>query len=243
MLLGEADELAGGGAHLGHRAGARVVGVAPEGLDRVDHGQVQPLALEPLEDVAQRRLGRELHRTLGQAHAVGPGADLLDRLLARDVGAGRAALGRRRAGLQQEGRLAHARVAGEQDGRARHQAAAADAVELLEPGRQARRGGRLGLQVLELQAAGLGAAGRGHGAGRPGGRLLDQAVPGAAGRALAAPARMGRAAALTDIDCAVARQGQTPILQNKLGMVIRVGPPGAIAPRPVSQNAVRLGGE
>ena len=64
---------------------------------------------------------------------LGAGADLLDRLLAGDVGAARAAPGRLGADLQQQGRFADARIAGQQDRRAGHDAAAADPVELLEP--------------------------------------------------------------------------------------------------------------
>ena len=187
--------------------------------------------MSAVDDVAQGGLGGELHGRVGQAHALGAGADLLDGLLAGDVGAGRPAQRRLGADLQQQGRLADPRIAGQQDGRAGHDAAAADPVELVHAGDDARRGGRVGLQALEGQAPRLGPARGGQGARRTRDDLLGQAVPRPARRALAGPLGMDRAAGLAGVDGAVAGHG-APILVTAMLIPPRPGfpPQGAVSP-------------
>ena len=78
-------------------------------------------------------------RWTGAGSPSGPGANLFDRLLARDVGHP-CALQRRPSGdVEQKGRFADAGVAAQQDRRARHHAAAADPVELGHAGDDTRR--------------------------------------------------------------------------------------------------------
>ena len=125
---------------------------------------------------------------------------LIERLLAGDVGAFEAGAafgrGQRRHHLQQHGRLADAGIAAHQQRRARHHAAAADAVELGDAGNPPRQ-----------RRAGAGKPGKGQlpapGAAQAPGRalarqLLDERVPAAAGVAPPGPFRLGGAAFLTD---------------------------------------------
>jgi len=138
---------------------------------------------------------------------VGAGADLLNGLLAGNIGAAGAAQGRLADHLHQQGGLAHAGIAADQQGRARHHTAAADPVELRHAGKDARRRRRLGLKGLEHQTsltpAGLGRRQSPRGARL---RLLDHGVPGPAGGALAGPFSLHAAAGLADIDRAVSGQ-------------------------------------
>jgi len=94
LFLGQAHHLAGGGAHLGHRAGGGLQLVAPQGLDGVDDHEVELIGLQTFHHLAQARLGGEAHGGVGEAHALGPGAHLLHRLFAGDIGDGGAAQGR-----------------------------------------------------------------------------------------------------------------------------------------------------
>jgi hypothetical protein len=100
--------------------------------------------------------------------------------------------------LQQQRRLADAGIAGDQQRRAWHQAAAGHPVELADAGaasvRALDRTGERREHQATLRPARrrpLRAVARG---------LLDQRVPGAAGIAAAAPLRMRRPALLTDVD-------------------------------------------
>ena len=83
--LAKADELVGGGADLGDRAGGAVDVVGPHGLDRVDDRERRALGLERGQDVAQVGLGGEPQRRVGEAEAAGAHADLRGGLLAGDV--------------------------------------------------------------------------------------------------------------------------------------------------------------
>src|SRR5690349_21653681 len=99
--------------------------------------------------------------------------------------------------LGEQGRLADAGIAADQQHRAAHEAATGDAVELGHSGRQARRLLALAGQRLqrELPAFTSGADRDRHGAGRI---FFRERIPLAAGLALALPAVVGRAAVLTD---------------------------------------------
>jgi hypothetical protein len=207
LLLGQADQLGGAGANLGDRAGAGLVGVAPHRLDRVDDHEIEVVALQPIQDVAQRGLGGQADIGVGQAHAIGAAPDLLDGLFARDVGAGHAAEGGAGADLQQQGGLADTGVAADQDGRARHHAAAADPVELVDASHDARRRDGVALQTGELQAAHPRGLGRRQGARGSGADLLDQRIPALTGGALSGPLGLDRAAGLASVDGAVSGHG------------------------------------
>ena len=112
--------------------------------------------------------------------------------------AGRPARCRGVHGLQQQGGFANARVAADQHHAAFHDAAAQHAVQLVDAA------GVRATSCASMAARGItGCAlarpaqpcGRSGGFARPGlGHLLDQGVPGAAGRAFAQPARAGAAA-------------------------------------------------
>src|SRR5205823_10279926 len=69
----------------------------------------------------------------------GPQPHLVDRLLAGDIGGGAALAGERGRDLQQQRRFADAGIAPDQDRRAGDEAAAADAVDLADPGLAPRR--------------------------------------------------------------------------------------------------------
>ena len=73
------------------------------------------------------------------AEPLGAEPDLGDRLLARDVDDRLAGLRERAGGLQEQRRLADARIAADEERRAAHEAAAGDPVELGDAGRDARR--------------------------------------------------------------------------------------------------------
>ena len=187
-----ADQLAcAAGAHLGDRAGRRLEGVAPHGLDRIDDHDVGRVALRAPATMSRTRgLGGELHRRVGQAQALGAQrgpARPPPRRRCRRRRALRA--GERRRHLQQQGRLADAGIAADQERRARHQPAAADPVELVDAALVARRLRRRAGQAGELErrpsAAGAPAPPpAGPGAARG---FLDDGVPLAAALAAAAP--------------------------------------------------------
>ena len=200
--LGEADQRLRAAAHLRHGAGGRLDRFGPHGLDRVDDRQRRGQALgQGGDNVLDIGLGRKLHRRMAQAQPLGAQAHLRDRLLARDVGDAMPRGGQRRGSLHQQRRFADAGVAADQDHRAAHEAAARHTVELGEAGRGARGLVRLAGQPLQREYAALGAGrarrhGPRHWVRRAG--LLDNGVPAAAGLALALPAIVDRAAALTD---------------------------------------------
>src|SRR5207237_2081037 len=131
------------------------------------------------------------------AETLGAQADLIDGLLAGDVGRDRrpsgrllAARGDRRCRLEEQCRLADPGIAADQDRRAGHEPAAADPVELGNSSLSARRQyARSGQPDKAERAAAtpvrssLGVSPR-HLLAR---ELLDQAVPGAAAVAAAGP--------------------------------------------------------
>ena len=238
-------------AHLGHRAGRAVDRVEPHGLDRIDHrdlGRVGPL--ERRHDVAHRGGGGELHRRVAEPQPLGAQPHLVDRLLARDVGAGGVLLGERRRDLQQQRRLADAGIAADQQRRADHQAAAADAVELDDAALVARRLRRRAGEAGELERAALAAA-RQPAAGRAGRgrRFLGDGVPFAAALAAAAPLGRDGAARLADealerpghsVQLALAEAPAVAVQPARLVPVVRVaaqrlhlrpGPTGSLSAR------------
>ncbi len=172
--------------------------VGPEGLDRVDHRERRAFGLERGQDVAEVGFGGELQRGAREAEAARAHADLGGGLLAGDVDGGGAAGGEGGGGLQEQGGLADAGVAADEDGRGRDQTAAERAVELGDAGKGARQWWLGGGEVAEGDAT---AAGRAEGAaggalGEAG--LLGDGVPGTAGVAAAGPFGVGGAALVAD---------------------------------------------
>ena len=92
---------------------------------------------------------------VGEAEPLGAQPHLRHRLLAGDVDRAMARARERRGDLDQQRRLADAGIAAEQQHRAAHEAAAGDAVELGDAGRQARGLVRLAGERLERERAAL----------------------------------------------------------------------------------------
>ena len=91
---------------------------------------------------------------LGEAEAGGAQTHLGGRFLARHVDDARSRSGDRGAGLDEQRRLADARLAADQGRRARHEAAAGHPVEFADPGDDARLGLRDAAEVLERERRG-----------------------------------------------------------------------------------------
>jgi len=185
-LLGQADQLGGDLTDLPDPAGGAGQLRVGHGLDRVDHHDGRLDLLDQGADGAEVGLGGQQQRGVEGPETLGPQADLLARLLGADV-QHRPVLGQAGQHPQEQGRLADAGLAGQQHHRPGDQAAAQDPVELPDPGGAvgAGLGGDLGDRDRGRHRAGC------PGRGRPLQDLLDQAVPGATGRAAADPARAG----------------------------------------------------
>src|SRR5205814_1914419 len=120
-----------------------------------------------------------------------------DRLLARDVDGALAGARERGRRLDQQGRLADARIAADQQRRAADETAAGDAVELGHPGSDARRLMGFAGERLERERPALaGGPPEARPRARRAGRLLDDGVPFSARLALALPAPGDGAAVL-----------------------------------------------
>ncbi len=189
--LGVADHLVCRGADLGDRTGCGLDMVEPHGLDRIDYHEVGPFGVERGEDVAERCLGAEAHRRIGQPEPLRAHLHLRRRLFAREVKRLQPRSREGGGGLQEQGRFADAGVAADQDRRGRHQPAAQDPVELVQPRGAARRWRIRGGEVGERHVASLGDLGLRPGRKR---RLLDDGIPCPAGLAPPGPFRIGRAA-------------------------------------------------
>ena len=107
-------------------------------LHRIDDHERRLDARDLLENPLEARLGEQVERRVADAEPLAARLDLVLGLLAGAVEhrADRARHVRR--GLQQQRRLADARLAAEQHQRAGHDAAAEHAIELVDAGRQAR---------------------------------------------------------------------------------------------------------
>ena len=207
--LGVADDALGGGPYLRDRAGGRFGEVGPQRLDGIEDDEVRPPALaQRRQDVLDIGLGGEFHRRGRRTESLRAQPDLRHGLLAGDVDDPMAAICKRRRRLHQQRRLADAGIAADQHGRAAHEAAARGTVELGDAGDDARRILDLPRQGGECHRPAL--AGRAQGTRNrtdAAGAFLDQRVPGAAGLALARPARRDVAAGLADELDAGLRQG------------------------------------
>ena len=197
--LGVAQERLGARAHLRHRSRRRLRHVGVHRLYRIDDDQRRAGACRAGgENILDLSCGGQLHRRIGEIEPGRAQAHLGDGLLARNIDDARASARQSRAGLDEQSGFANARLAAEQQHRARHEAAAGDTVEFVDACRNSWRRPAFASQPLEFEdAAARGAAGNG---GRAGLRLFNEAVPLAAGVAATLPPRRDGAAVLTDVD-------------------------------------------
>ncbi len=187
LCLAKARQLRRALAHLGHRPGRRLHRVRPHGLDRVDHRDSGAQAHQRGQNLFQVDLGQQLHATDIQLQPPRAQGDLLARFLAGDIKHVLAGLRQTRQRLQQQGRLADARIAADQHDATGHQPATEHAIEFFHPGGLPRLFARTYLGQ-HLQAPG--AAQRGEVATRRLRRFdhgLDQGVPLPAARTLTLP--------------------------------------------------------
>ena len=94
---------------------------------------------ERRQDMRQARFAGERDRRIRQAEALGAQAHLRRRFLAGEIDGAPAGASQRRRELQQQRRFADAGLAADEQRRARHDAAAGDAVQFADAGREARR--------------------------------------------------------------------------------------------------------
>ena len=139
-------------------------------------------ARDLFEDALDARLGQQVERRVADAEPLAAALDLVLRFLARRVEHRPDFAREVRGRLEQQRRLADARLAAEQHQRPRHDAAAEHAIELADAGRQPRRrqpsrprrraapSDRLPARVSAAPSGGTGLRGA----------LLRQRVPGAA---------------------------------------------------------------
>ena len=119
----------------------------PIGLHRVDHQQRRLDLLDVAEHRAEVGLGGQVQLVGQRVRPAGPQPDLGGGLLAGDVQRASAGLGPAGGDLEQQGRLADARLAGEQHHRAGHQPAAEHPVQLADPGQGSV--GRVGADLAD----------------------------------------------------------------------------------------------
>ncbi len=127
--LGEPRQLRRTFAHLRHRTRRRGQCIGIQGLDRVDDGDIRLFGLDHRLDFRESGFRQHLHMFSFDIEPLRAQRDLLRRFLARHIDdlASGADGGQR---LQQQRRLADARITADQDHRARHQPAAEHTVEL-----------------------------------------------------------------------------------------------------------------
>jgi hypothetical protein len=191
-LRGE-QELCRRFAHLADAAGRRLELHREHGLHRVDDHERRPQPGDLLEDALDAGLRQQVERRNADAEPVAAALDLMLRLLARGVQHRPDGAREMCRGLQQERRLADARLAAEENEGAGHDAAAEHAIELADAARQPLRLCALDFRVqlgraggAELRVA-IARRRRCRGLGHA---LLDQGIPGAA--LGAAPHPLGR---------------------------------------------------
>ncbi len=199
-LLGEADQFLRRSTNLTDRAGRALDQVAVHRLDRIDDQQRWRCSRpDGGQNIPHRRRRRQPHRRTAEPEPDRAQTHLIDRLLARHIDDIAARLGQLCRDLQQQGRLADARIAAQQHRRSRHDPAADGPVELGNPGPHTLRQGdhRVEPDQIDRLAASLKIVLRGeHGNRR---RFLHQRIPLGAVGALPLPSMLLRSARLTDI--------------------------------------------
>ena len=198
--LGEVDQELRAGPQLGDGAGSGLQQGRPHGLDRIDHDHVGAgPGLERGQNIAQIGFDAEREGGVRKSETLRAQADLRDRLLAGKVDHLLAAPAERRERLQQKGRLSDAGVAADNDRGSRHQAAAGDPVEFLDPGDDPRRHRVFAFKTDQFDQPALGHRGpRRPADARGGAGFLGDRVPRTAAVATAGPLGTFRAAALAD---------------------------------------------
>ena len=159
-LLRDAQEPRCGLAHLRHRAGRRPERRGVQRLHRVDDADVRPLRFECRAHGVELGLGEDLD-ILGPAEPRRAKRDLRSRLLAGHEQCATSAARDRPERLEQERRLADARLSPDEHERGRNEPASEHAVQLGNPGGDAfrlvdrdvaERNGRAGRAVAESVA-------------------------------------------------------------------------------------------
>ena len=205
----EADQRLRGRAHLGYRAGRGFHRVRPHGLNGIDDDEPRRLAVsEGCQDVFDRGLGCDLDGGVRKAQALRAKPDLRGCLLAGNVDGALVLPCDRCGDLDEQGGLADARIAADQQYRAPDKAAAGDAVELSNAASEPRRLLRVSGQGFERERPALARA-SGCRRFRRAGTLFGDRVPLAAGLALSLPAARHRAAVLTDEGQGTAGHGRS----------------------------------
>jgi hypothetical protein len=196
-FLGEADQSLRRAAHLRDGAGRGFDHVGPHRLDRIDDDEARRGALgKRCDDVFNRSLGGQLHRSPGESKPFGSQPHLCDSLFTGDIDGTLRRLRQRRRHLDQQRGLADAWIAAEEKHRSAHEAAAGDAVEFRDAARQPRRVAGFAGKRFERKAPPL--ARRAAGEGGTLASLLADGIPFAARLAFALPAAVGGAAILAD---------------------------------------------
>ncbi len=151
-VLGDPHQRSRDGADLRDTSGGTVDVCARDGLDGVDDQQIGPTASMWPSDSRQVDLGGEVESVFECAGALRPHPHLRCRLLARDVEHPLAASRRLGGHLEQQGGLADAGLAGQQEHRAGNDPATEDAVELGHAAALRRRGLALHLRDRHSRA-------------------------------------------------------------------------------------------
>ncbi len=183
--LRQPDQFLSRRANLGDGARRGLQRIDVERLDGIDDHHIGGVGrVKAGRDIAHRRRGGKLDGGFAQRQTVGAELELIDGFLTGNVGAPRRA-GQGGGDLKQQRRFADARVAGDQQYRARNQPAAGDAIKLADTADPPRDGDDITGERGEGEpASALAAKPLRHAVG---GALLDQGVPCAAAVALAAP--------------------------------------------------------
>ena len=217
-LLGKTRELRGTLAHLSHRPGCRGECLRVERLDRVDHGDVGSLGGEGCCNAFELDLGQQQDAARVDRQTTGTQRHLLARLLATDVErTSTGTHGSQR--LQQERRLADARVTPDEYHLTRHDAPTEHPVEFLDTAviTHGLQGLDIG-QTLERRRFDQ-TAGTVRSPGSSG--LLEQGVPFIAARALTQPTRALGAAGRAHVErlgaCRRAHRGSPGARRSSTG--------------------------
>ncbi len=210
-LRGE-EQLRGRLPHLADAAGRRLELQREHRLHRVDDDQGGPQTRDLFEDPLEAGLRQQIERRpalveFRGAEPLSSGLDLMLGFLARAVQDRSGRVREVRGRLQQERRLADARLAADQDERSRHNAAAQHAIEFADAGGEARRYHRVDVFVQprpgrRSERIPVARGRRRRAAARTLGNrlLLDERVPRTAVRAAAKPFLRLRAAFLAGVD-------------------------------------------
>ena len=124
-------------AHLADAAGRGLELQREHRLHGIDDDQRRPDAADLFEDALDAGLGEQVERRIADAEPIAARFDLMLGFFAGRIQHGADRLREVRGGLQQQRRLADARLAAEQHERSGNDAAAEHAIELADAGRDA----------------------------------------------------------------------------------------------------------